>query len=279
MFEDFAHLPADERLIAENEFLAMKLIAERGAIIHMTPGTDFNQLKIQNSFLRKILESESILDESVRVRIEDIVPIREKFRPISEISPDQIAGCWAEMESYLFDFGLIISSRSPRVTPADLYQFAREELTQLAIHPNRLPGMISCFVYDDFHPDYEYDACCAAVEGGLLPLFTDATVPPESCFAKTGLSLNGKYITDPAMFRQRVKEFRRQFDQAQPRVLRVRNCVVANEQASVKGRYEMLLESAGEARPIKGIWEAELVLEPKDRFWLIQSLWVHGIEL
>ena len=61
--DEFKNLDADEKLKAENDFLKMKMMLERGAEFAKTNEEDALPPDLENQFLRNIMEFEKQFDQ------------------------------------------------------------------------------------------------------------------------------------------------------------------------------------------------------------------------
>lgn len=78
------------------------------------------------------------------------------FREIDELRPEEIP---VELErlNNLLHRGNISLSTLCNVDDKELYRFISEELFPYELDDMKIPGMMSCFTYEEFHPNSEYD--------------------------------------------------------------------------------------------------------------------------
>src|SRR5690349_7475369 len=142
-----------EQLRNENDFLKMKLMLERGATFGT--GDDENEIppEIENKFLSNIIDFEKQFDEGRRITVYEKLGKPEKFKPVKDIPSAQFGKAWKDLSVYLEKNGIGLDACSPNVTDQELYRFVIEELFNHEIDDINIPGMMTCFIYDEFHPD------------------------------------------------------------------------------------------------------------------------------
>src|ERR1035437_843918 len=123
MNEDFNHLSDEEKLKAENEFLNYIMAYEKQAV------------------------------ERKMIKIFDKIERPNHFKPVNEIPEDEIENAWNNLDEYLRKYSIELSVCSPNISDRELYRFTTEELFNHEMDDMNLPGMMSCFTYDEFYPD------------------------------------------------------------------------------------------------------------------------------
>src|SRR5687767_5784195 len=101
MANDFSHLNRDEQLRAENEFLKMKLMLEKGAQFGITGEMERLPAEIENKFLKHIMEFEEQAAQPVTATVFETLNKPSHFKPVQEIPEDQIDQAWKELSAYL----------------------------------------------------------------------------------------------------------------------------------------------------------------------------------
>ena len=197
MIEEFKDLPPLERMRAENEYMRLKLMAERGASIHLSDAGGPAETYEHNRFLRSVLAFEERSAGSRMQPLGKVHPLKDKFCQPDDVPGNMMEQAWANMDAWLMKVGVIVVAKSPRVQPADLYRFVYEELVELPILDPPPAGMLLCFFYDDFHPDPEHEACCFAVHTGIVPVLTGTKFPPRHAFCEELFELSGNPAARP----------------------------------------------------------------------------------
>lgn len=177
--EEFLNLEKTEQLRMENEVLRLKIQAQFGGM----PGSS-EQLppEIENQFLKQVLAfEESYTTKTKKVKISEMLG-RPVFRKSEELND-------AEFESESERLAALLNSKSISIDfirerdDRFQYKFITEEFfeyeTDLLIS---IPGMMHCFIYEEFHPDHEMDIENRTNE------FMNAWFKRETEFAKFFLS-------------------------------------------------------------------------------------------
>src|SRR5579885_1596753 len=126
--EDFENMSEEEKLKAENDFLKMKMMLERGAEFFQPEDAPEISSELENQFLKNILEFEKQFEQQKRVTVFDKVGKPAQFKPVNEIPDTEIDDAWEALQHYMLEHGVEISAQSPRVTTRELYRFTTEEL-------------------------------------------------------------------------------------------------------------------------------------------------------
>lgn len=269
MADEFSGLSNAERLHAENEFLQLKLIAEFGA----SPGAgdfgDTGSPELTNIFLKQVLEFEQHHATVKEVPLGEVHNMASLFPPLYSIPEEKVQEAWDKMLAFLQANWINVNAISPRVTPAELYRFVMEELVHEPVPSVPLRGMTVNFIYDEFHPDREYDACCRAQDDCILPLFGVYPLVTRYYIRGDGVWLNQVQLADGNDYTRKVKEFQSRFDQMILQESIIRSCEMGKNNCIVKGNYVVLVEHSGESTIHRGEWLVTLYNASDDNYWEI----------
>jgi hypothetical protein len=145
----------NEEIKDENLFLKMKLIAEHGA--HFSEPEDGSKVspEIENQFLKNIEEFEKQFHSGKRVAISQKLnnPVFEKEDLIPD---DRITETLDNTMNLLNDNGISLDAIC-EVTDRELYRFITEELIHEEVDDVNIPGMMICFIYEEFYPNQEHN--------------------------------------------------------------------------------------------------------------------------
>lgn len=144
----------EEQLRMENEFLRLKIQAQFGG---MSGGSPDLPPEIENEFLKHVMAfEEQYSGEYKPVKVAAFLgnPVFRKSEDLNEKEFETESNRLAELlksKSISIDF---LRDRDDRFQ----YKFITEELFE---HESdfgvTLPGMMHCFIYEEFHPDHEMD--------------------------------------------------------------------------------------------------------------------------
>lgn len=277
MTEEFSELPTEDRIRAENEFLQLKLMAEYG----MLPGTGNEDSdtppEVVNQFLKRVLEFEQHYATVELLPLGQVHLIRSKFPMPDQVPPDKVEEEWRKLLEFLRERNINVDAVSPRVTVQELYRFVMEELVNENVPETPLKGSTINFIYDEFHPDKEYEACHRAQDDCILPLFGVR----ELFFGffdrrDEGVWLNNRKYGNGEAFVDKIREFQSRYDQMILQESVIKTCEIGRENCIVKGTYSVLLEEAGECRIHRGEWLVTLYSDIEYSGWSVSGV---GIDL
>jgi hypothetical protein len=274
--EEFDHMSDEEKMKAENDFLKMKMMLERGAQFEKTEEGDILPADIENQFLRNIMEFEKQFDEHKLVTVYDKIGKPAQFKPVAEIPDNEIEDAWQELHNYMQEHGVDLSVSSPKVNARELYRFATEELFQHETDDINIPGMISGFIYDEFYPDYEYDNTRYAVDDCIGLIFDNRPLENTTCFAKK-ISLNTHQQLPEQEFKSIINRFKESFDDIILHAAEAESCVIAETTCTVKGTYSATGILGSDKLEWKGGWTVIFNFDDNLGYWEIVTVLIQNI--
>jgi hypothetical protein len=139
MQEDFPKLNQEEQLKAENDFLKMKLMLERGGYFG---GDENSELppEIENQFLNHVMAFEKQFEERKTIKVFDKIGAPLHFKPVKEIPDNDIEEAWSELRHHMNEHGIDLDVCSPNISARELYRFTTEELFEHETDDMNLPG-------------------------------------------------------------------------------------------------------------------------------------------
>lgn len=143
------------RIRLKNEEKKKQLTQEHGAFF----GSMSNEInlppEIERQFLDNIMAFENAFQSATRIQLYDFLG-KPTFRIIEELSGDEIS---KELESImnLMSDNQVSLDTICEVDDRELYRFITEELFLEEVDDMHIPGMISHFTYEEFHPNHEHD--------------------------------------------------------------------------------------------------------------------------
>lgn len=276
MTDEFSELSHEERLQAENEFLQLKLMAEFGAISGTGDVGDTGSPELTNLFLKHVLEFEMHHASVKEVPLGQVHDLPSLFPPLYTVPAEKVPEAWQKMLAFLQANWINVNALSPRVSPGELYRFVMEELVHEPVPSAPLKGTTVNFIYDEFHPDREYDACCRAQDDCILPLFGVRPLVTRYYIREEGVWLNEQQLADANEYTQKVKAFQSRFDQMILQESIIRQCDLGKNNCIIKGTYAVLIEQAGESSIHRGEWLVTLYSASHDNYWEIGGV---GIDM
>ena len=276
MEEEFNNLSEEEKLKAENDFLKMKIMLERGAEFHATEGAAALPPDVENLFLLNLIEFEKQFDSSKTITVFDKIGKPAQFKPSGEITDMEIGQAWNELLGYMSNHGIELSASSPNVSDRELYRFAIEELFDHEMDDINIPGMVNGFIYDEFHPDYIYDNTRYAVDDCMKLILQKDSAEYMPNLAKKVI-LNNHLSLDEENFKAIINRFKDAFDDIVLDTITTENCVIEEDICTVKGNYEATGFIANETVHWNNNWIILFHFNDDYGYWLITSIQIVGI--
>lgn len=137
----------------DNELKKKELEEKYGAMF----GESENNLppQVESDWLQSIERFEEEFSVAQRTTVYDYMG-KPSFKRLDEIEAGEVS---AELERMydMLDNNNISLDTLCEVADEDLYRFITEELFLHEMDDMRIPGMMLCFIYEEFHPNAEYD--------------------------------------------------------------------------------------------------------------------------
>jgi len=149
----------EENLRMENELLRLKLQAELGAQSHSSPGLD---PEIENEFLKHIMAFEQNYAKSARIKVYERIG-KPAFEAADSLDDEAITVALEKVTDLLFDNSIEVDF-SGEYDDRTKYSFITGELFEQEIDDFTMPGMITHFNYEEFHPNHQLDIAARAEE-------------------------------------------------------------------------------------------------------------------
>ena len=187
-----------DRLKRENEEKKKKLKSEHIANFFTPDSGDEIDPLIENIFLNNIEVFENAYNSSKRVKIYDFIG-RPQFRNVVEISESEISQELEKVMILLNEHQIELSTLCD-VNDRELYRFITDELFEAETNDVKVEGMMSCFIYEEFHPnhDYEFRRICYDFMNDFIKReskFLEYTLTKEALNDKILINFINSFIT------------------------------------------------------------------------------------
>ena len=275
MEDNLSHKNEKEDQRSENDFLKMKLMLERGAEFHVTGNENELPPALENAFLRNIEAFEKQFDQRKTISVFDKIGRPCWFKKIETIPYHLIDEAWEELSNYMQQYNIRLDVCSPNISNWELYRFTTEELFQLEIDDIDLPGMITGFIYDEFHPDPVYDNKRLVEHNLFLDIFGTGKLLCEYDYAKEGLLFNNKEVKDFAAYRAMINRFKSVFEKIDLKTCTVKECRVTGKDCEVEGNYRAVATTGNEKVIFKGNFQVRLI-ETELTDWRMKEIRIEG---
>ena len=264
----------ENELRDENQFLKMKMMLEHGA--------EFGSSKdlppsIENDFLRSVMEFEKQWETGERVKVFDKLGRPTQFKPVNQIADDDLDNEWACLYEFMHGKGIELTVCSPNVNARELYRFTIEELFEYETDNINMPGMMTCFIYDEFHPDTEYENGQKAMEYAIEYIFGKSAFYDHHFAEK--ISFNQHKMLSKEEFKFVVQNFKADYDEIVPMHIRATGCKINGSQCVVHGWYEGAFMRNEKSKLKKGHWTVAFQLDQEGGYWDISDVQIRGIQV
>jgi hypothetical protein len=142
---------ADE-LRAENEVLKLKLELDHG--MKQSDTSSLNP-EIENQWLSHIYNFEQQYRDAKKIKLYEAIG-RPDFKKLDELLPEQVSAALKQLRSQM-EAKRIVLDCCCEYEDAVLYRFITEELFDYEIDDISVEGMMNHFIYEEFHPNHDYD--------------------------------------------------------------------------------------------------------------------------
>ena len=277
MNENFESSEEEENLKNENEFLKMKLMLEQGAQFGSMTGDGGLPADIENQFLKNIMAFEKQAAEKKMIKVFDKIERPSHFKPVNEIPDDEIENAWSNLDEYLKKYGIELSVCSPNILDRELYRFTTEELFDHEMNDMSVPGMMSCFTYDEFYPDHKYDNTRAAVDNCIEIIFKKQPIEWMPDLRSENLRLNDHYPVSEENFKEIINRFKEVYEDIKVNEIKDVDCTIDEKTCQVKGAYNITMKLPLEEIVLQGNWLVEFETDEDFEYWDIVKVQVEGI--
>jgi len=143
---------AEEDLKFDNEFRKAKLQMENGALFQSESNLP---PEVENDFLKGVEEFDKVWDKCKQITVFEKLG-RPIFRKANEVPDAELKKEFYSISDKLREKGMSIESIH-KVDDREMYRFITEELFKHETDDMSLPGWITHFTYEEFHPNHECD--------------------------------------------------------------------------------------------------------------------------
>jgi len=145
----------NNRLRKENEEKRQKLSEEYGAVFGSMTGNAELPPEIESQFLDNIMAFENSWKDVKQISLYEFIE-SPAYRRLDELNDTEISTELDRLLEVMNEHQVGLDSIC-KVTDAELYRFITEELFQHEIDDMHIPGMMTNFIYEEFHPNHEHD--------------------------------------------------------------------------------------------------------------------------
>lgn len=152
MTEDEESLTPEERLQMENNLLKLKLMAEHEA--HFPDESKLDPA-VENEWLNYIYDFEEQHKNARQIPLYEYIG-KPEFKKIDELNDKQVADELDRLLDIMGENGINLDCLA-EYDDRTIYAFITDELFSHEIDDVRIEGMTTNFIYEEFHPNHDYD--------------------------------------------------------------------------------------------------------------------------
>jgi hypothetical protein len=246
-----------ENLRIENELRKTKMILEHGAMFSESSDNKTLPPLIENEFLKSIEAFENAYRDTEKVLLYDFINCPD-FIPVHDVPDLQISAELERIMNILNKNGIQLDTLCD-VDEREIYRFITEELFSHEMDNMRIPGMMNCFIYEEFHPNHEYDIREHSIDG-------------IKSFLNKKTDFYTTFFTKAAEEDVQLKNFRNAFKSFSLKHFEITNLTVDEENAFVNFNIDFTgkIEGSSEKQHFAGAGSIELLYQYD--YWCIQTI-------
>ena len=144
-------LSPEEKLKMENDLLKAKLTAEFG-MKHSDSKLDS---EMENQWLNYVYDFEKAWKDAGTISIYDFLG-KPEFKPFNQINSNDVSSELDRLNEIMIKNNIVLDTLS-EYDDETIYKFITEEFFNMETDNMRIEGMNHCFIYEEFHPNHEFD--------------------------------------------------------------------------------------------------------------------------
>ena len=251
---------------ALNESKKKELAGKYGA--HFSDGSQLSP-DGESKWLNYIEEFERQFEHAKQIKIRELVG-QATFTPLEKIPAGQLESEVANVLDFLSLHDICVNCLAD-VSNEALYQFLTIELMDEDTDDIRIEGMTHNFIYEEFHPNDEYDAKSTAEE------FLSSVFGRQEEWVLNGFAKDEMY--DPLGIRMTpeqmgnlIRSFYARYAAFTNHAFECIECTLNGDYATVRlqGEWAGLTAGSLEAVSLKGVYESKMKKSPYGGYDLIQ---------
>jgi hypothetical protein len=252
----------------ENELTKLKIQAEFG---FQVAGESSLNPAIENIWLKQILDYERAMTTNKKITVAEKLgyPV---FRPFEEIPADELQGELHFVMETLREKNLVLDTVAG-ASDEDIYKFITRELLQEETDSNTPPNMLTVFIYEEFHPNHEYDIRNRGEE------FMNALERTDIDFSHviSEESNDEAHMVKFEQLKRKLELFRQAFDKVEAKVYEVLSVNITDETAEILFRYNLSVLPVESRTPYELSGEGKFILKYIYEWWGIVEVKMEGI--
>ncbi len=277
MKDEYRPMNHQEALKVENEVIKMKLMLEHGAEFQYGDRAGELSPETEHEFLNYIMDFEQQEAIAKEVTVFEVLGSPQHFLKEEQVPEEKMKEMLQELLGYMKSRGIELTVFSPNVRTRDIYRFVTTELFGHRMLHMNMPGMVTCFIYDEFHPDYPYENSRTAINECLKEIFNPGDLQWTFQYEQT-IDLNQYQGLTIDAFKTRVNAFKKNYDHIEPQKLEILDCMISGEKCMVTGKFEIFFSTRHDHQLKTGSWNIKFRYWNEMDIWMIYDVQVEGID-
>jgi hypothetical protein len=200
-------LNQDDRIQkALNDARRQRIIEKYGAIFSGDDGSF--PPEIEADWLLHIEEFEQQYENARKTTVREFCG-NPSFQPIESVPPGRISDEMDRIVDFFADHNIFIHTVA-NASDEELYRFITTEFLDEEIDDIRIDGLTCHYIYEEYHPNEEYSAKCAA-EGFVETLFRRSEEFLPFCLSHNPISIASGTALPPEEALELIRSFYRQY--------------------------------------------------------------------
>lgn len=258
-----------EMLRHENEITKLKIQAEFGVELK---GTKDMNPALENIWLNQILEYERAMLDNTKITIGELIG-SPQLKPMIDLEDDEISEELQMLMSILYKKNIVIESNSG-IDEREMYRFLTEELIEMETDKNTPKNMITCFIYEEFHPNDEYDLRKYSTE--FLEMFVEKGEDYWKMHLSPCLESEENEVRASNLER-RLENFRESFDQLRVDKFSINTISILEETAEVNFEFSLAVMPPGNRSSYYISDSGQFFFKKELECWFISDIIMKGV--
>ena len=237
---------------------------------------------MENEFLNYIIAFEEQFAEGKQTTVHRYIG-QPSWTPAHQLNEDQVESALHHVQSILARHTIRLNTLCS-VESSELYRFITEELFDQEMMIIRIPGTWTNFIYEDFHPNHEYDSEQAALDFIRDILLTNADTEDWYFNESLKLSLSPELGTEKVVMK--VKNFINSWSDIAIQHFNIISVEVTDDDQESMVTFEIAYDATMEDSSQKVIFEGNGKINLKNVFkrlectgWEVRECDMPGFEL
>lgn len=266
-----------DEIKSENELLKIKIMLELGADFDSPYSKLPDDPLLENLFLKSMIDFHNAEENREMITVFEKLGSPKQYLPLTDIPEEKIEESWRALKNHLLKNRIEVIASNPKITSANLYKFTTDEIFNKKIEAVDLNGKINSFIYDIFHPDYEYENSCIALDYCIIPILLNQ--PELMLYSLTNhpLQINQYKFAKNELLVKCIEHLHKKYTSLE--IVDVYNdlCVIENDQCCVSGTFIISCFIDQLPKMIEEKWEVFFERTQK-KGWLTKKINFYNLE-